>query len=136
MIVFQNDFCIFSYDDSNKIFTLEYTGESINLSNESYDKFLDLLESFVNETMPEYLISDIRDLQYIVTPVQKNRINAIFGNAKRMRKLKKLAKVVTPDVFVQRSVNKKPDEDSLGLNFTQKYFTKSEDAIKWLTQNN
>lgn len=135
MIVFQNDFVILSYDDTSHVFTVEYTKDSIDLTDESYEKLIDLMGSYIDETMPELLISDMRDLQYIVTPEQRNKINGIFNKTNRMRKVKKLAKIVSPDVYVQRTVDKNPAEDT-GFNYKQKYFTKHKDALDWLKRNN
>ncbi len=87
----------------------------------------------LNKYQPDNVYVDGRKLKLIITPDLQNWVDGTLMKTAIDNSIKKVAYIISPDLFTQVSVEQAFDmEEGKKLNFH--YFTTSEDAEKWINE--
>ncbi|RLD72494.1 MAG: hypothetical protein DRJ10_18630 [Bacteroidetes bacterium] len=117
--------------ESRKILIQTWKATSKNLSQESFKSEMVKLTEMVKAKKNAKLLVDMRKFEFIVVPEIQNWINANINSVISMAGCKKVAFVISHDLFTRISVEQ-AIEDAASLFFESRYFKNVADAENWI----
>ncbi|WP_027001750.1 STAS/SEC14 domain-containing protein [Hugenholtzia roseola] len=134
MNVYRSHFKDINFDPETKLIEVIWSPESADLDEESYKNDLLAYRKAALENRPTYVLGDMREMRYVVSPELQDWVNeeilpAVFG----MGTIERVAFVVSADLIAQLATEQIMEE-STGANFNSRYFETREEAIAWLLQ--
>ncbi len=126
-----NDFLSIEYLAELEMLKIVWKQESATMNEEGFKvQIHHLLENVLLYT-PPYILANTTNMQYTITPkLQEWNNNLAFPIFKQV-KVKKLAFIISEDIFTRVSIEQTFD-DSLESGLITSYFDKEETALDWL----
>ena len=128
----KNDYVIISLDKTNSIITQKFLKKTRGMSDDVFKDEMHAFVKLVETHRPKRELVDTLDMAYVITPAMQEWMNATLF-PRYVNILKKVAFLVSPNIFAQVSVEQTMKE-GVGQGFTTMYFKNENDAINWLTE--
>ncbi len=126
-----NDFLSIEYLSELEMLKTNWKQESLTMSDEDFITQMNHLIEYINIYKPPYFLANTTNMQYTIPPkLQEWNNNTLFPAFERA-KLKKLAIIVSEDIFTRVSVEQIIDGNSEPA-FATSYFDKELSGLDWL----
>ncbi|WP_448520543.1 hypothetical protein [Rhodoflexus sp.] len=133
MHVHESRYVIIDWDASTSIISYIYTPNADeNMTADDFKANMSAYGGFCEQYQPERLLIDIRNLRFTITPdLQEWTAKEI---APRTTSLKRMAILVSSDIFAQISLEQLMEEEGIADRYSApRYFESEEEAKNWLT---
>jgi hypothetical protein len=134
-IVYQSEYkTSYFYPDQSILEEVWHT-ESAHLTDELYRKEVMAFVELLNKYKPRKTLQNTQNLLFILNPETQAWLNSVVMPATFINDNQKLAIVISKDFFTQISVEQTLEENPEIQPFITRYFSDSNDAMKWLIEN-
>lgn len=111
---------------------IQWLASSEKMSEEDFKQEIEGEKKALEEVKPKSILADTLQMGFAIPPdLQEWHNNLIFPVFESIG-LRKLAILVSHDLFVQVSIEQLIDENNSNAGFKTKYFDSEENAINWL----
>ncbi len=131
MEVFKGVSLTIEFHEANSLLKIIRTDSEI--TEEIYKEEVQIWMDRLNEYHPDNVYVDGRKMQFIITPDLQNWVNGTLMKTAINNSVKKVAYIISPDLFTQVSVEQAFDLPE-GQKLNMHYFTTGEDAEKWIKE--
>lgn len=127
-----NKYWHFGCSQEKQMMWYEWFETSIDLTDEEYQEEMNKnAEQCLIKKLPLALV-DLRNFKFMITPEMQAWTDQVIFPQFIESGLKRIAFVVSPDLFAQVSLEQMMDEDLAKEQFASKYFETKEEAEAWL----
>jgi hypothetical protein len=133
MKVHESKYVIIDWEPSTSIISYIYTPDADeHMTAEDFKENMTVYGSLCERYQPRCLLIDLRSLRFIITPdLQEWTAKEI---APRTTSLKRMAILVSDDIFAQVSLEKLMEEEGIADKYSApRYFDNESTAKQWLT---
>ncbi|WP_027000431.1 STAS/SEC14 domain-containing protein [Eisenibacter elegans] len=131
MIVFENSFIFLDYDEEQSLVMFVYKPETTaHMTDEQFQENMRQYADIVEQNKPTRLIVDNRELRYTIIPEMQDWVSQEI--APRTTALKKLAFIVSKDLFAQVSMEQMMEEKAVSEVYNVRYFDSFDEAKIWV----
>ncbi len=131
--VYKSKFSIVDYDPEDKLIIQTWTENSDMLCDESFLKELSALTEALYGRKIDKLLVDQRKFFYIVPDAVQEKIDKEINLELYKKGIRKVAFVVSPDIFSKFSVLQTFDKDN-SSKINARFFEDYDKAVKWLNE--
>lgn len=130
--VFKNDYISIFHNKDANIIASKWNAKTINMTESDFKKSHMAIVNAILNSRSNAVIGDARKFSFSIVPnVQEWILHETFPVIIRAG-LRKIAMIVSPDVFSQVSLEQSQSEQEASP-LTIKYFEEKEEAISWVT---
>ncbi len=133
MKVYENTYLLISFFEKENLLEMEWLPKTKNMSIEEYKENSMLFLRFCKQFRPKYLISDLRNLFFPISPEVQDWVHENIFSELLAGYLHKLAALMSTEFITQLSIEQMIDENNLAQQFTT-FFDDKEKARKWLLE--
>lgn len=119
------------WDEENSLIKVIRDVKDQSISDEDYQKDLLLWRDVILEHQPKFQLVDMRHNNYTISPEMQAWINGSLMAPARKAGMKKVAFLVSEDLFAQVSIEQSMEEEE-GKQFQTFYFEEENEAMEWL----
>ena len=129
--VLKNKFCQHYYDDEKKMMEQIWTNESESMITEDFKSIMLAYITLYDKHDIQLVLVDSREMRYLVEPEVQDWVNKNII-VKMISYLRKIAFLLSNDIFEEVSIKQAMDEQREELPFETKYFGDEQQARDWL----
>ncbi len=119
------------WDEKNSLIKVVRNVKDQSISDEDYQKDLLLWRDIILEHQPKFQLVDMRHNNYTISPEMQVWLNSNLMAPARKVGMKKVAFLVSEDLFAQVSIEQSMEEEE-GKQFQTFYFEEEDEAMEWL----
>lgn len=133
MIVQQTPFLTLNYVPEKELLELEWLSATSDMTAQEFQEQVRLENEALLTHKPKKLLAKTLEMEYTISPEEQEKHNDIILPTFKAIGLKKLAIVVSKDIFTQVSISQIIDDDTTA-GYQTHYFDDTNSAIDWLTE--
>lgn len=119
-----------SYSKEKSLLQIDWTLNTSEMREQDFkDVLLEILE-FIKKERPTWYLANTQDFQFSIVPEVQDWANEVFIPQIVELGVKKMAVILSSDIFAQVSVQQVLDDDRSEMQSA--YFDKVDEALKWL----
>ncbi|OJJ13978.1 hypothetical protein BKI52_44730 [marine bacterium AO1-C] len=129
--VLTSKFCQHYYNGDKKMLKQVWTNNSASMTTEDFKSVMLAYVDLYKQYEVQQVLVDSRKMRYLVEPEVQDWVNANVIAA-LIPYLKKLAFLLSSDIFEEVSIKQAMEEQQEDIPFETKYFEDEQQAIDWL----
>ncbi|TAF65704.1 MAG: hypothetical protein EAZ55_08040 [Cytophagales bacterium] len=137
MIISETNFIIISYLEPQNAVKVEWKADSSLMGVEEFKAQINLEKEAFVQYKPSFVLGQTQAMAYTISPEEQNWHNELIMPTFASIGLKKLAVVVSNDIFAQVSIQQALEEgETTEQNgFKTRYFENETDALTWFQKD-
>lgn len=133
MIAKKTPFIILSYFPETELLELEWLAATSDMTDMEFQENVRLENEVLLKYKPKNILAKTLEMRYTISPDEQEKHNNIILPTFKAIQLKKLAIVVSHDLFTQVSISQIVDDDTTA-SYQSNYFEDTVSAMAWLTE--
>ena len=138
-MLFQNQFLTITQVSEIQGIQIQWHADSIRMSEGDFRQAIMAEKAAIDAVKPRAILADTLNMRYTITPELQKWHNSIIAPSFRAAGTRKLAILVSQDLFVHVSIEQLIEDAIMNqenyiysLNEVTKYFSSREAALEWL----
>lgn len=134
MDIYSSKFSNLSAFSEKKLLVQKWKNRTKKMNDDIFRREMNHLKLAIKEFIPEFLLIDMKDLIFLISPDQQKWVNETVNKTIIDTKIKKTALVSSKNIGTEITVNQTISEN-YGAYMNKKVFKSKIEAQKWLSEN-
>lgn len=134
MDIYSSKFSNISTNSEKKLLVQKWKNRTKKMNDDIFRREMNHLKLAIKEFIPEFLLIDMKDLIFLISPDQQKWVNETVNKTIIDTKIKKTALVSSKNIGTEITVNQTISEN-YGAYMNKKVFKSKIEAQKWLSEN-
>lgn len=134
MIVAQTPFLMLHYFADAQTVKVEWLSTSAEMNSEAFQTQIQLEHQVFSTYKPKFILAQTEQMHYTISPREQEWHNDLIMPVFQTIGLRKLAIVVSRDLFTQVSINQTLENETASTSFKTRHFESLLEAQQWLSQ--